>query len=91
MNEDMGDEVQLFMQHIYSNTHDKEPEEEEIIHVHHFPDAQLIELPNGTVIFKKHESTTTNVPIVESQPQDARVAQPPTTIASQLRRLSDKQ
>ena len=79
MNEDIQDDVQLVMQHIYneaSGTHGNESEEE-IIHVHHFPDAQLIELPDGTVIFKKSESTTsTNIPIVESEPHDSPATQP---------------
>ncbi len=79
MNEDIQDDVQLVMQHIYneaSGTHDNEPEEE-IIHVHHYPDAQLIELPDGTVIFKKTASTHTTIPIVESKPEDSQANQPP--------------
>src|SRR5260221_909723 len=79
MNEDIQDDVQLVMQHIYneaSGTHDNEPEEE-IIHVHHFPDAKLIELPDGTVILKKTESTHTTIPIVESKPEDSQANQPP--------------
>ena len=78
MNEDIQDDVPLVMQHIYneaSGTHDNEPEEE-IIHVHHFPDAQLIELPDGTVIFKKTQSPQTNIPIVESKPHDSPATQP---------------
>ena len=85
MNEDIRDDVQLVMQHIYNTTNgeDEQPQgsEEDIIHVHHYPDADLVELPNGTVIFKKNESTTTHVPIVESNPQNSQAKQPPMTIA----------
>jgi len=83
MNEDIQGDVQLVMQHIYrdtTGTRDDEPEEE-VIHVHHFPDAKVIELPDGTVIFKKNEDTTTHIPIVESEPQNAPANQKPMTIA----------
>ncbi len=83
MNEDLVHDVHLVMQQAYSEASERgntEPEEE-VIHVHHFPDARIIELPDGTVIFKKNEDTTTNIPTVESTLEDSQTNHPLTAIA----------
>ncbi len=78
MNEDIANDVNLVMQQVYSVTkgpEDQEPnEEEEIFHVHHFPDALLIVKEPG-------KSTTTNIPVVESAPEDTNINQAPAFIA----------
>ena len=84
MNEDIANDVNLVMQQVYNDSpgaKDKEPEEEEIIHVHHFPDARLIEFPDGTILFKKSALPETNIPVVESAPEDTNINQAPFVIA----------
>jgi len=85
MNEDIVNDVNLVMQQVYSDTKgtkDSEPDgEEEVIHVHHFPDARLIELPDGTILFKKSVLPETNIPIVDSTPKDSQKNQAPFVIA----------
>ncbi len=64
MNEDIAQDVNLVMQRIYNDSpgaQDQEPEDEEVIHVHHFPDALVI-------IKEPGKSTTTNIPVVDSTP-----------------------
>ena len=67
MNEDIVNDVNLVIQKVYSDPKgekDEEPYvEEEILHVHHFPDALVI-------IKEPAKSTTTNIPVVESTPKD---------------------
>ena len=66
MNDDIADDVNLVMQQIYYDetpgSQDSEPNEE-VFHVHHFPDALVI-------IREPGKSTTTNIPVVESIPND---------------------
>ena len=67
MNEDIANDVNLVMQQVYSKPKERktqEPEEEEIIHVHHFPDA-LVLLVIGA---RKKHLPETNIPAVESTP-----------------------
>ena len=68
MNEDIATDVNLVLQQVYSNTkggQDSEPDyEEEVIHVHHFPDGILIVKEPGTL-------PETNIPVVDSTPEDA--------------------
>ena len=67
MNDDIADDVNLVMQQVYYDetpgSQDSEPEEE-VFHVHHFPDALVI-------IKEPGKSTTTNIPVVESTPKDS--------------------
>src|SRR5258708_23035075 len=74
MNEDIAQDVNLVMQRIYNDSpgsNDQEPdEEEEIIHVHHFPDALVI-------IKEPGKSATTNIPVVESTPKGGYKTAPP--------------
>lgn len=78
MNEDIANDVNLVMQQIYNDSpgaQDSEPDEqEEIIHVHHFPDAILIVKEGGNL-------PETNIPVVESTPKDTNINQAPAYIA----------
>lgn len=72
MNEDIRNDVNLVLQQVYENPpgqQKQEPDEdEEVIQVHHYPNAIVI-------IKEPGKSTSTNIPIVDSTPKDAQESQ----------------
>lgn len=72
MNEDITQDVHLIMQQVYSEntkgTNQEPDEEEEVIQVHHYPNAIVI-------IKEPGKSTSTNIPIVDNTPNDTQESQ----------------
>ena len=64
MNDDIADDVNLILANVYG---EGEEPVEEVIHVHHYPDAIVI-------IKEPGKSTSTNIPVVDSDPKNVKPA-----------------